>query len=748
MAPMTRPAGSASTIVLDPRARLAAIVGAVVMVILPVLMPSSMQTVLVVSALGAGTLAVVVAQRTRSMDRSAWTMIGIGQVLNGLGNFGFLWSSPIAPGWMLTMCFNVGTFLTVLGMFALVVPAGRTRDVVDFALDMLVLLSCAFCVVWTLNLEHSITGDAAPQSVLGGVIVLAIVIDFAGIALAPWLLRLRRGEARLAVGLTVPSLVVATIGDMNLPTRFLGASSEAAALCWVLSSSLLLIAAAHVTSVAHRRTVTAQSRKVDLVMLPVVGTGLMYLFVRDPLDDVGRAALVVMVAAVLGRAALIYTYNLGLRRALIRAANEDRLTKLPNRRAFERRLATQLESERTAVVVFCDVDGFKEINDTGGHPAGDAVLVEVGKRLSEVLGEGNVCRLAGDEFTAVLPTTTTAEELSTLMAVARQRIAEPIEYLGRPLSVTLSAGASVADAETAGDVMMHADLALHTSKRRGRNMFLVYEPEMKERVDLRFRTGQRLGQAIRHDGLRLAFQPIRDLRTGSLRAEALLRWLDDDGGEVVNAQMTVEIAHELGLAAELGVWTIRAAVRQIAEWDRADLPVRLSVNLSAHQMTALDVPKCIREACAEYAVAPSSLVIEVTEAVLVEAPAVVAQLRRLRSLGVRVSLDDFGTGYSNFASLIELPIDELKLDQRFLSGGGEPQRRWKVVGAILALAKELGLTVTVEGVETQAQFDQAVALGVDCVQGYVVARPVPADELAFMLTTVDLPAEVVGRVDN
>ena len=424
-------------------------------------------------------------------------------------------------------------------------------------------------------------------------------------------------------------------------------------------------------------------------------------------------------------------------------ATHDSLTKLPNRVMFAQRLEHALvqasRHARRLAVLFIDLDRFKVINDTLGHDVGDAVLRELAQRLTDSLrASDTVARLGGDEFVVLL------EELSDplyVTAVAQKllgAIAQPMVLAGHEYHVTASLGASTYpdDSADAQALLKNADIAMYRAKESGRNTFQFYSAQLNLHTVERLTFESGLRRALERDELLLHFQPQVEMRTGRITGvEALVRWRHPEHGLLPPGRF-IAIAEEAGLIVPIGNWVLQAACDAHSEWARHGLPpVRVSVNLSARQFVHDNLIRDIRSLMGGGAFGLGCLELEITESMVMRDPdRVVALLRELRQLGVRVAIDDFGTGHSSLAYLKRFPVDSLKIDQSFISGiPGDPEDV-AITQAVIAMAHSLSMKVVAEGVETRAQRDFLAAQGCDEYQGYFFSPPVSAEDMIALLS--------------
>ncbi|MDQ3328275.1 MAG: EAL domain-containing protein, partial [Chloroflexota bacterium] len=436
-----------------------------------------------------------------------------------------------------------------------------------------------------------------------------------------------------------------------------------------------------------------------------------------------------------------------LEEQLAHQAFHDPLTGLPNRPGFLDRvqhalLRTTREGGSIAVL-FLDLDRFKVINDSLGHEAGDHLLKAVADRLSECLRpDDTVARLGGDEFTILLESDATAGEALRIANRLTQTLQKPFNIDGHDVFVTTSIGIAIKHPhhEAPADLMRDADLAMYRAKERGRACCEVFDPSMNVRAQQRLSMENDLRHAIERGELLLDYQPTVNLRTGMVcGAEALVRWQHPVRG-LVNPGDFIRLAEETGLIFPIGRWIIEEACRQLRAWNEKRplaRPLSVSVNLSARQFASPTLTSEIASALAFAEANPASLVLEITETVVMEDAEVnITTLRRLKELGVQLAIDDFGTGYSSLAYLKRFPVDTLKIDKDFVSSLGKDTEDSAIVNAVITLAHTLGMQVTAEGVETDNQIRQLRELGCDLAQGYLFARPMNAAALTMLPQTL------------
>jgi diguanylate cyclase (GGDEF)-like protein len=415
-------------------------------------------------------------------------------------------------------------------------------------------------------------------------------------------------------------------------------------------------------------------------------------------------------------------------------ARHDALTKLPNRSLFADRIeqAIAQAGRGSGFAVFClDLDGFKQVNDTLGHPVGDELLCAVADRLSACVREvDTVARLGGDEFAIIQSGVQNAEDSERLARRLVECIGTPYELSGHRVVVGCSVGVSLApgDGTTGEKLLKNADVALYRAKTDGRATWRFFEPAMDANLQKRRALELDLREAMSKDEFALFYQPLYDLRLDRICGfEALLRWRHPKRGLVPPDQF-IPIAEEIGLITRLGEWVINRACEQAAAWPNE---IKIAVNVSAAQFRGPGLIEAIAKALTASKLAPHRLELEITESVLLANSAeTIATLHKLKAHGLRIALDDFGTGYSSLSYLRSFPFDKLKIDQSFVRDATAIRGSKLIVRAIVSLGKSLGMTTIAEGVETIEQLNQMRAEGCNEVQGFFVSRPVPANEVA------------------
>jgi len=418
-------------------------------------------------------------------------------------------------------------------------------------------------------------------------------------------------------------------------------------------------------------------------------------------------------------------------------AHHDSLTGLANRSTFLAKIeeagARHRQWGETFSVFMMDLDRFKNVNDTLGHPAGDVMLNETARRLKSILRETDVlARLGGDEF-AIIQTGESDQENGAVELANKiiMAVSEPYEIVGNKVQVGVSIGVAFAPDHgiDANDLLKKADLALYKAKSGGRNDYRIFDVTMGETANARQKLEAELREALANDQLELHYQPIVDFKTYELCGmEALVRWRHPQRGMIFPGQF-IPIAEETGLINKIGEWLLERACTEAAAWPK---PIKVAVNLSPVQLAnsnLLDVVLC---ALVESGLPPERLELEITETALFKNDVdCLAVMRRLKNLGVSIALDDFGTGYSSLAQLTMFPFDKIKIDKSFTQNLGSRPECAAIVAAVITLTQKLGITTTAEGIETLQQFQQLTLAGVNSAQGYLLDRPTPAAELDF-----------------
>ena len=423
---------------------------------------------------------------------------------------------------------------------------------------------------------------------------------------------------------------------------------------------------------------------------------------------------------------------------IVHMARHDALTELPNRTMLRERLDYELKKVKRGecLAVLClDLDQFKSVNDTLGHPIGDELLKVVAVRLRRCIRKSDtIARLGGDEFAIIMTGVDDPSDAVVLAKRIRDSITQPYNLEGHQILADISVGISLApgDGIEPDLLLKNADMALYGAKADGRGTYRFFEPEMDARMKARRELEMDLRKALINAEFELYYQPLVNLQNNEITAfEALLRWNRPDRGLVSPAEF-IPIAEETGLIIPLGEWVLRQACLETANWPT---DVKVAVNLSPAQLKSRNLTEVVINALEESGVAANRLQLEITETVLMQNTFnTLSTLQKLRALGVQIALDDFGTGYSSLSYLRSFPFDKIKIDRSFiqdLSNGTEPLA---IVHAVAGLAKDLKMISTAEGVETKQQLETLLSVGCIEMQGYLFSKPRPAAEIASMFS--------------
>ena len=429
----------------------------------------------------------------------------------------------------------------------------------------------------------------------------------------------------------------------------------------------------------------------------------------------------------------------------------DGLTGLPNRRMLSDHLGRVLDAARRrngmAALLFLDLDRFKRVNDTLGHAIGDELLRAVASRMVSCVrqtdrvargGRTNsptVSRLGGDEFTAILTDLSSASAIEVVARRILDALRPPFTLHGHDIVMSASIGIAVfpADGANADALLRSADTAMYHAKEAGGETYRFFSESMNERVMRNLQLENGLHTAVERDEFRIEYQPLIDVGSGAITGvEALLRWDSPELGSISPAEF-IPVAEESGRIGDLGEWVLRTACAKVKELQSIAPQLRVSVNVSSHQVRKPGLPDLVDRALRHAGLDPADLELEITESALLgNEDCVVETLNELKEIGVRLALDDFGTGYSSLSHLVHFPIDTLKIDQSFVRDIGGPQSG-VVIAAVMAMAHRLQLSVTAEGVETREQEEFLRNEGCDSFQGYRFSKPIPPDALEPLL---------------
>jgi diguanylate cyclase (GGDEF)-like protein/PAS domain S-box-containing protein len=423
-------------------------------------------------------------------------------------------------------------------------------------------------------------------------------------------------------------------------------------------------------------------------------------------------------------------------------AYHDALTGLPNRLLlqdrFEQAKAHATRANNHLAVLFLDLDNFKIINDSMGHDAGDALLKQIAKRLSSCVRETDtISRQGGDEFLILLSDLALADDAAPVLVKIIEQLQIPFQSEGQEVATSVSMGVAIfpQDGTSFEALLKKADMAMYQAKEDGRNTYRFFDEAMNVEAVEHLFIRNSLRRAQGRDEFVLHYQPKIELDSGAITgAEALIRWNHPELG-LVAPNRFIPVAEESGLIVPMGTWVLGEACRQVFEWNKkGNCSLSIAVNLSAVQFKRGDIEKSVRQALEVSGLEPSLLELELTESILIQnVESVLANVKRLKALGVKLSIDDFGTGYSSLSYLKRFDIDKLKIDQSFVRDLATDPEDAAIVRAIIQMARSLSLRTIAEGVETEAMLQQLRDFGCNEAQGYYFARPMPAVEFASFL---------------
>ncbi|MEG5643151.1 bifunctional diguanylate cyclase/phosphodiesterase [Enterobacter asburiae] len=440
-----------------------------------------------------------------------------------------------------------------------------------------------------------------------------------------------------------------------------------------------------------------------------------------------------------------------LNRQLELQARFDALTGLANRHQMDLRmqdcLRSALLSKKPFAVIFLNVDHFKRVNDTWGHSVGDELLIAVAQRITARLTrEMTLARLGGDAFILLVPECDD-DRLNALVTALLEDVRRPLSVCGHTLSTTISAGVSLypQDGETLHELKLKADAALNRVKEEGRNGWAIYRAEMSTAILAKPGFLQELSQALERDQFELWYQPTWHAGDKTIHGfEALLRWRHPEQG-VVLPNLFIPSLEQTGLIIPVGNWAIEAACRQLHFWTEQGFSQwTLSLNLSPIQFEQPDIFQIVSSMLEKYSLSPSRLILEVTESTaLKNLDRSIELLNAFNHAGIVVSIDDFGTGYSNLLMLSVLPAKELKIDRSFVTSMLENEKSYKLVETIISIARTMEMNVVAEGIETEEQQAVLTRLGCDYLQGYLFSRPLPAEQVPWLLLQINSDKQII-----
>ena len=502
-----------------------------------------------------------------------------------------------------------------------------------------------------------------------------------------------------------------------------------------------------VRSLTHRSTTRQRQPLLGRLVLTTTAlvVPLITIALFDPRNQVDRViraiSLFVLAASVTARVIQAVRTNARTQAMLVKTAQTDALTLLPNRslmlKHIEQAVDNAWRTGRVPAVHFIDVDRFKNINDSLGHSAGDDVLVAVAQRLTNAVpATAIVGRISGDEFVVLEPDSVSDIEAMKTAERLLECFREPLALRQGDVFVSASIGVAcsiAADSPSPEELLRHADAAMYRAKDAGRNCIALFDASMLERATQRLTLETALYRALERQELTLVYQPIIDLHLGDvLGFEALMRWEREDGSTSSPAQF-IPIAEETGIIVPIGAWALIEALTHLRSWIDAGIcpeTASMSVNVSPRQLHDPQFVSVVSEALSRARVQPQQLWLEMTESIMITEPEqALTALRRLNTLGVRIAIDDFGTGYSSLSLLQSFPIQRLKIDRSFISGIADDVSARSLVKTILAMSDALGLDTVAEGVETSRQLEALIDLRCAKAQGYLISHPVAPEQM-------------------
>jgi diguanylate cyclase (GGDEF)-like protein len=639
--------------------------------------------------------------------------------------------------------------LMLAGIFAFPVRRRTTGERVRTAVDLAVVAlgggaAVVYVVLGPTALRQAASVGEALCSIAYPVGDMVLLVGLGSLLLHGSPPSSRRALQLVGVGLGFYVLADLVYGYVQLHATYRG--GDPVDSLWMIAIAVMAVGATFQRAVDAPELLEARRERISWLPYTAVWLGFGVLLFSDRHDPLFPGLTMTMIAMALVGLVSIRQYLgqrdlLGAQDQLRYQALHDTLTGLPNRLLFIDRAQQLLNrAQRTGRgvgLLFVDLDGFKHVNDTCGHAAGDMLLQVVAERLQRLVRSGDtVARLGGDEFVVLLdpePFARTPELLAERILWALRRPVE-LDCALRAITVTASIGIAAGARKSAEELLRDADIALYRAKEAGRDRFVCFESRMYAAVEDRLWLEMDLIDAIENGQLVLEYQPTFDLRSEEVAgAEALVRWNHPTRGLVAPSYF-VPIAEETGVIVALGRWVLQEACRQAAEWHRDGHPLRVAVNVSGRQLDEPGLADDVRDALALVGLPAEALTLEITETALTRDPELAAErLRELKALGVRIAVDDFGTGYSSLGYLKQFPVDTLKIDRVFVSGLGASSESAALVRTVVQLAKWLDLETVGEGIETAAQLqhlrDEECELG----QGFLLAAPMSAAALEQLL---------------
>ena len=717
-------------------------------------------------------------RRHRPPNTRSWWFFGIG-IACSIGA-ALAWGVEYAmTGKISFPTWKDGMFFAAYPLFAAGLISWVRRDPVrprwEGLVDAGIVASGVAAVSWVVIIDpflnnRGLDGPHLVSYIIYAVIDLALVVATARLGFGG---SVRTASHRFVLAAAAATLLGDYVYYIGLAWTGNTAGDKVSSVLWLLAYLLVGAAALHPSitrstgQIERSQVITSRFRLWLYGLLAVVGPGVTALRLLNvtPGPDDHRHMLVPLVTSVITAVLLIVRLGMlvrdahrrnaeldaslrgqeALRQQLTHRALHDALTGLGNRSLLQERLEHALVRGGRHGLLLLDLDGFKDVNDSFGHPVGDALLIDVAGRLLGVVGAADtLVRLGGDEF-AILLEDSSAERVEQVGQAIVETVGHPFVIADRELCVTTSVGTLTVQAPaTMSEALRNADLALYAAKNAGKNRVAGYESRLSTDIRTHMQLVTDLRRAVAREEFTVHYQPVVDLTSGQVTAvEALLRWNLD--GEAIPPDEFIPVAEQAGLIVPIGAWVLRRACRDVVTWHQR-YGIAVTVNVSGRQLREPDFPATVIGALRESGLPGAALILEITETVLVattsaESEEVTNRLLALRDAGVRIAVDDFGTGYSSLAYLRHLPVDILKIDRAFTPEGAEGEdalaEEMAFTRAILELGSSLRLQSIAEAVETPEQAERLRALNCELAQGYHFSRPLPATVLDEVLAGSD-----------
>lgn len=652
--------------------------------------------------------------------------------------------------------------LLLLALLVLVYQRLRGLRLMLYLLDTSIFMSTTAVLSWSLLIEPMFKNTLADADWFSAYVNLSYpIIDLGNLFLLSLLLFANQslGNARTDASFLISVLLLAVGDSIHLHMQLNGSYVPGSSIDLTWIASVLLLAAAGIESLDYSR-MNRQSRfspklKAHLSwfrrLLPYLSLMALFTLLLGELSEfnimmIGNAFAVLLIII---RLILTFAENDHLLGRLTQTvefkeyeANHDALTGLPNRRKFDDELRKAVErasaEKGQLALLFFDLDRFKHINDSLGHTVGDQLLRAVAERLQEYIPSSRLlARQGGDEFTVLLDPLEGEVEAYRTIAAVEEVFKQPITVNGTALYTSVSIGAAIypRDGETADELMRGADMAMHEAKKNRHQKSLFFEPSLRERLAYKVELEHEMRGAIERGEMSLNYQLQKNIQNcGIVGVEALIRWNHPVLGSISPVEF-IPVAEETGMIIRMGEWVLREACLQQVRWIREGYgSLRMSVNVSPYQFQDELFVEKILHTLRETEVDPESITLEVTESLAIrDVEKVSAQLKLLRETGIKLAIDDFGTGYASLKYLRTFEPNLLKIDRFFVDGIDRQAERGDMVEAIIAIGRSLNMEVLAEGVETEQQLQFLRAAGCDEVQGYLLSRPLPAEEVEKLL---------------